>query len=130
MPVLIHGILIYINSSHPYPQAIPNIPFLDKVIHFFVYGLLGTLIFRAIRNKESSRSQAYPMILGIVLAALYGISDEIHQSFVPERVADMYDVLADILGSTCGVWLYRNFIQRYYSSFPYHSHIDKIENFI
>ena len=130
MPVLIHGILIYVNSSSPYPQTIPDIPFLDKVIHFFVYGLLGTLIFRAIRDKESASRQTYPMILGVIFAALYGISDEIHQSFVPERVADMYDALADILGSICGIWLYQYFIQRYYSSFPYDSHIDKIDNFI
>ncbi len=70
------------------------------------------------------------MILGIALASLYGISDEIHQIFVPDRVADIYDVIADILGSMIGVMLYQFFILEYYASFPYHSHMDKIESLI
>jgi VanZ family protein len=103
---------------------------MDKLIHFFVYGLLGILFFRAVRKRNSSHFQGYSMILGIVLASLYGISDEIHQFFVPDRVADIYDVMADILGSLIGVLLYQFFILEYYASFPYHSHMDKIENFI
>jgi len=47
------------------------------------------------------------LILSVLLSALFGISDEIHQSFVPFRTADPMDVLADILGSIAGVYLYQ-----------------------
>ncbi len=47
------------------------------------------------------------MLLSAVSASLYGISDEIHQSFVPFREAEVADVIADILGAFSGVYLYQ-----------------------
>ena len=47
-------------------------------------------------------------LLALVLATLYGVTDEFHQMFVPGRTADRYDVLADGIGATLGVaigWL-------------------------
>lgn len=49
------------------------------------------------------------MILSITLSSLYGISDEIHQYYVPYRNADVMDVMADILGSIFGVYIYNFF---------------------
>ncbi len=42
------------------------------------------------------------VVIAIVLATLYGVSDEFHQLFVPGRSADRYDVLADCIGATMG----------------------------
>ncbi len=47
------------------------------------------------------------MLLSALSATLYGISDEIHQSFVPFREADVADVIADTIGAFCGVYLYQ-----------------------
>jgi len=47
------------------------------------------------------------MLLSVVSASLYGISDEIHQSFVPFREAEVADVIADMLGAASGVLLYQ-----------------------
>jgi len=47
------------------------------------------------------------VILSVVLSSLYGVSDEIHQYFVPFREADLLDVLADTLGSIMGVYIYQ-----------------------
>ena len=49
------------------------------------------------------------MILSITLSSLYGISDEIHQHYVPYRDADVMDALADIIGSIFGVYIYNFF---------------------
>jgi len=46
------------------------------------------------------------ILLSVVSASFYGISDEIHQYYVPSRNADILDVIADILGALCGVYLY------------------------
>jgi len=40
------------------------------------------------------------------LGAVYGITDELHQYFVPSRSAEGLDALADALGSFLGAWLY------------------------
>jgi VanZ family protein len=47
------------------------------------------------------------VILSVVLSSLYGVSDEIHQYFVPFREADLLDVLADTLGGILGVYIYQ-----------------------
>lgn len=49
------------------------------------------------------------VILSVLLSSLYGISDEIHQYFVPYRDADLMDILADTLGVVMGVYFYQTF---------------------
>jgi VanZ family protein len=47
------------------------------------------------------------VLLAIVLAIAYGVSDEFHQRFVPGRSSDVYDVLADAEGAAAaalGAW--------------------------
>jgi VanZ family protein len=46
---------------------------------------------------------------GWIAALVYGITDEIHQSFVPMRDASMYDVMADSIGSFVGAYFYKHF---------------------
>lgn len=48
------------------------------------------------RYKNIGSVAAY--VLTISICTAYGLSDEIHQSFVPNRVFDWYDLLADFLG--------------------------------
>jgi VanZ family protein len=40
--------------------------------------------------------------LSFLLATLYGVTDEVHQSFVPGRNPDWRDVVADGLGALLG----------------------------
>jgi VanZ family protein len=42
----------------------------------------------------------------VLSTALFGLSDEIHQSFVAFRTADAWDVLADAIGGAIGVGFY------------------------
>ena len=42
------------------------------------------------------------ILAATVLATLYGVSDEIHQMFVPPRTPDWQDVCADALGAMTG----------------------------
>jgi VanZ family protein len=46
------------------------------------------------------------ILMSIGSATLYGISDEIHQIFVPFRQADILDAVADAIGSICGVTIF------------------------
>jgi VanZ family protein len=40
----------------------------------------------------------------VIIAVLYGASDEIHQYFVPGRVCDIFDLVADSIGGFIGAF--------------------------
>jgi VanZ family protein len=106
-PILLYCMLIFIQSSHPSPNIGPDWPFKDKVLHFTAYALLGALFLRAFYTTRIKHHLKLIFTLSVLFSALYGISDEIHQSFVPYRTADVMDALADMLGSIAGVYLYQ-----------------------
>ena len=110
LPLILYCLLIYIQSANPSPNQIPSIPFVDKVLHFAAYGILGILFYRAYQTLRIRDNLPMLMLLSVVSASLYGISDEIHQSFVPFRDAEVGDVIADIIGAFSGVYLYRAFV--------------------
>lgn len=112
-PILIYCVLIFIQSSYPSPEDVPDIPYFDKFLHFSAYALLGALFIRAYRTLWIKDNTNLLIILGILSSSFYGISDEIHQYYVPFRDADLMDVLADILGSLFGVWIYYLLMLKY-----------------
>ena len=100
-PVLAHMALIFAASSRSDTSAVPSaIP--DKVVHFAVYALLGVLILRAVAGGRQAGVTWSGVLVSIVIATLYGITDEWHQSFVPNRTPDVMDVVADLAGASAG----------------------------
>lgn len=98
------GLIFYL-SSQPHPEEdLPSFVglFSDKVLHGIEYAVLGGLCYRALRwgTNESWGSAALP--LAVLFASLYGISDEVHQSFVPFRESSWLDWVADTIGATAG----------------------------
>jgi len=79
---------------------------MDKLLHFTAYAVLGALFFRAFSKQRFANNIRLTMILSMLSATLYGLSDELHQSYVPYRNADLMDALADMLGSICGVYFF------------------------
>ena len=110
LPLILYCLFIYIQSANPSPDQIPSIPFIDKVLHGAAYGIMGILFYRAYQTLRIKDNIHMLMLLSVVSASLYGISDEIHQSFVPFRDAEVTDVIADILGAVGGVFLYQMLI--------------------
>lgn len=82
-------------------------PHIDKMLHFVAYALLSALFLRAFKTSRIKNNVKLMLILSVLCSSLYGISDEIHQYFVPYRSADLMDVLADILGGIMGVYIYQ-----------------------
>ena len=105
LPLIVYCLLIYIQSAHPSPEELPSFKFMDKMLHFVAYGAMGILFYRAYQTLQIRNQRQWLVFLSIVSASLYGISDEIHQYFVPARHASFSDVIADILGAVCGVYL-------------------------
>ena len=94
---------IFYASSQP---EVPLPPVLgDKPTHSIAYTLLGALMVRALAGGFSARIGAATALAGIVLTTAYGVTDEIHQMFVPGRFADANDIAADAIGAALGAGL-------------------------
>lgn len=92
---LVWAAFIFWLSHQPTLPKIPiDFDFMDKVMHAGVYGILAGLCFWALHAPTQRRAW-----LSLVLASLYGASDEFHQWFVPGRTPDVWDWVADSLGA-------------------------------
>ena len=97
------SIFIASGSQH---LATPNIyiPYSpDKLLHFLIFGLLATVILRTNRLKQL---RLHDLIISIIIVSVYGIFDEIRQSFTPGRSVEIGDWVADTVGAIVAVILY------------------------
>jgi VanZ family protein len=105
-PVWLQMALIFIASSIPNLTDLPG-HMSDKVGHGIGYGLLGLALLRALAGARFSGVTLRAVLLTVVCATAYGVSDEFHQTFVPGRTADVHDVAADGIGAAvaaAGAW--------------------------
>ena len=72
----------------------PELPFVDKVAHFLMYGIMAALVHRAAGGDSLRRA----MLVAVACGALGGML-EIVQAFVPGRGASIGDALANLLGA-------------------------------
>ncbi len=76
--------------------------------HFTFYAGLALALLWALRRQWPSL--AHPAWAAWLLTTLYGISDEWHQSFVPNRAPDWRDVVTDMAGAAVALgalWVVR-----------------------
>lgn len=90
-------ILIFGASSIPDLGPVPGMS--DKSGHSIGYALLGGLLLRALARGRLAGVTWGRAVASVLLATLYGASDEFHQTFVPGRSADRLDLLADGVGA-------------------------------
>lgn len=113
-PVCLYAGLIFLGSSvsNP-PEALSSVleKVSDKVVHLFEYALLGALGYRACRHAAGAWVARHAVMVAVAGCALYGLSDEVHQLFVPFRQGDPLDLVADSVGATLGAWSWR-FLER------------------
>lgn len=107
-PVILWMGVIFLFSSYPTKQ-VSHINwkdfFIKKTAHIIEYGILATLFFRAFKNNGMGKKEAG--YLSVFLSFLYGLSDEIHQSFTPGREPTLRDVFFDTIGAMLfiyGIW--------------------------
>ncbi len=108
VPALLYAALIFLLSHQSNPPGAEAMP--DYTAHFFEYALFGlALTWGATSGFHRSLTSKNAVLLGVI-AALYAIGDEFHQSFVPDRVASLGDVGMDVLGAAAFlgvVWVTR-----------------------
>jgi VanZ family protein len=106
LPAGAYMLLIWVLSSIPQPFPLGEVPFQDKGIHFVEYGVLAALLAHAVRGSFREWRAALVFLVAWTATAFWGLLDEIHQAYVPGRVSDSGDVLADALGGVLGALIY------------------------
>ena len=74
------------------PETLPHFLFF-KTLHLLEYAFLAILLFYALYRKKST----------IIIAYLYALSDEIHQTFVMGRSGRLKDTFIDLIGIVLGL---------------------------
>jgi len=89
-PVALMALIFALSSRRdldPGPGALGEA--IPVLAHLGLFGLLFALLWRALPGAPAAAA---------VVAVLYGVSDELHQSTVPGRDATVFDVATDALG--------------------------------
>ena len=77
----------------------------DVGAHALVYGALGVALARALRDSGTGSLSRRAALAAVALTVAYGVTDELHQRFVPGRFAEWRDLTADTGGAVLGVGL-------------------------
>lgn len=97
-PAAAWATVLFVLSALPALGGGLHIPFGDKIAHLLLYAVLGSTLAWGWSRAGGRVSH----LLLLVLGALYGVTDEWHQLYVPGRVPDPADWLADVVGLVLG----------------------------
>jgi VanZ family protein len=106
--VLVYAGSVFVVSAIP-GNSLPHVRVSDKLLHTVEFGGLTVLLCRALVMQMPGRSRRSILFLSLVATMCYGVLDEVHQLFVPQRMSDVADFVADsfgaLLGGRCWLWV-------------------------
>ena len=97
------GAIFFVSAQSSLPQAPDTLLdlILKKGLHMIAYGVLAGLFWHALNGRP-----AFPRAgMSWLLAVLYAVTDEYHQTFVPGRHGRPMDLLFDGVGALIALWL-------------------------
>ena len=102
--VLIVGVSWHLSSQEKI-ERMPQFWNADKLVHLVCFsGLSFWVAFGCFGlNRAEPKSR---ILIPALLTSLYGIIDEIHQSFVAGRSCSLFDWIFDTLGGVLGAWAF------------------------
>ncbi len=77
----------------------------DKLLHLLEYGGLGMLVSLALWRTTNIRP-GWCALIAVAWCILYGLSDELHQTWTPTRHYDPFDLIADTSGALLFSYLF------------------------
>lgn len=80
------------------------------IYHFTAFSYLTLFLLISLTKGKPNKPI---IIMGIILAIIYGISDEIHQLFVPGRFASIKDIIINSFGILLTSLAYSNYIKNH-----------------
>lgn len=105
LPLIIHWVTIFILTSLP-SNKLPSAEVSDKINHFLAFFVLGFFLNLTLKYQTKfSKLKKNILLITVIIAAGYGLLDELHQLFIPGRSAEVLDWLADFIGAISGNFL-------------------------
>jgi VanZ family protein len=99
------GAVVLYMAAIFYMSALSNPPVpagADKSLHGLAYLGLAILVLRALVGGLPKRIGIRVAVSAFLITVLYAATDEVHQMFVPGRMADVLDLFADAGGAFVG----------------------------
>ena len=104
LPVtLVMGGIFYLSHQPGDSLPMPDIVNFDKLLHCLVYAVLGLTFLFALPPSWRRRRPVLAGCATVLFCLGYGITDEVHQSFIPGRFSSLADLGADTLGGVLAV---------------------------
>lgn len=100
--VLIAGFIFYM-SSRVFPPSVVGIGIKAIVYHFVVFFFLAGFLIAGLKGE---RKDVFWILVAVIIAVFYAVTDEFHQLFVPGRFGCLEDVLIDGIGVVCSGMVY------------------------
>ena len=117
VPLVIYWIFLFIATSLP-AAHVPSFAVSDKIKHFSAFfGLSVLLSLTLLYQSKVLLFKKYFPAAALIISSIYGLLDEIHQSFVPGRNSEFLDWVADSLGAAAGVFIVY-YLQKKFKYFP------------
>ncbi len=112
VPLVLYWILLAVLTSVPGPALPVILDTGDKFKHFAAYFLLAIYINLSLHfQTKFPNIKKYFFLISIVIIAVYGALDEIHQIFIINRSCEFFDWIADVLGGLLGTTLIYFFVK-------------------
>ncbi|MDO6657232.1 VanZ family protein [Anaerobacillus sp. 1_MG-2023] len=74
-----------------------------KLGHFFVYSFIALILLQLFKGDSS----VFRTFIVIIVVAIFAVTDEFIQAFLPERTALLTDVIVDLAGCLHSVIIYK-----------------------
>lgn len=100
-PVIIWMALIFYFSSRESIGITETLIFdfiIFKTLHIIEYAILYFLLYRAFSIIQGKKLKTIHMTYAFLIALIYAVIDELHQTFVPTREGRLRDVFIDMIG--------------------------------
>lgn len=101
--MILWAAVIFTFSSIPNPPDAGGGDWRYELAHVFEYAVFGALAILTLRTWRPTQPLPTLALAAWAFSVLYGMSDEFHQSFVPNRDANWLDVCFDSLGAALGI---------------------------
>lgn len=112
-PAIIWTIILAVLMLLP-QDAFPESKLLsyDKLAHISVFAVFSVLVLSgyAIRSKDKDNKTKHRK-QALTICLVYGLLLEVLQQFVPGRMSDIYDLVANFIGALLGVIVFTFFIK-------------------
>ena len=110
--ILVALLILYLSSRSTLPMPLPPLVGMDKLAHFAAFAVLSFFACFWISAESWARRPLFHFLAVVIVVSLYGVLDEVHQSFVPNRIPSAADWVADTLGAVFGAFVFRRILKR------------------